>query len=747
MDSIQPAMPNETPMLRNSELEMVVGDTGTERYHGYFAEEPNTKWRNETRIDTVYEMRTSDAAVKAALRALKSPILSVEWSVFSYKDDKKSEEIRQFVEDNIFHMKRPWKKFLREALGFLEFGFYPFEQLYEIRDGMVWLKDLSPRIPRSIQAWANPTTKERGILQNVRTDEVKNVFEQKFIPMWKLLVLTNEMEGDDITGQSELRAAFLHWKMKNMMYRLDGISKDRYGVGIPTVKLPENYTPAQQAKAEDLAQNVRSSDKGYMVLPPGFEFDIKTPDGKGVDMMPSIAHHNRMVLLSTLSQFLDLGSGDTGSFALSQNQIEFLMQNCEEKACYVQEDFTLQVIKPLVDLNFGEQEWYPELHHMPIEAKDLEKSSVIIKNLVDSGALVIDPEFQKWVRPAFKYPEMQDDQIEEDEVDETGDDDEVVDPANPDKPVVDENMKTIDARVALSNQPLKFFRKLTGAESVVDFKKLNQGFNDTENSFEDAMTALTVEGLYAYASNAQKKIEDEDLAGISTLSFPILEKTRAAIGDAVRAAYGLGKSSASNELDTERPTTSMQDKQLMAMDIENWAQTYQFELDKHSREFIKNAYISDAGAAAIISALQPSVKDFASKMIANMSNGIVESYVGTGRNAVFEENLPDIAMFQRSEVLDSRTCNMCLSLDKRVVKADDPMRRLNQVHNCCRGVWIAIKQDDPNAPTVTGVPKSVSNAFQTVDGKPQMNAFKQLKKPINATNQEVQDIIRSKMDE
>lgn len=736
-------------------LTTVIGDSGTERYSGYFSEEQNAKWRNQERINLVYEMRTSDAAIKAALKALKSPILSVEWEVFSYDDSPKGEEIRLFVEQNLFHMKRTWRDFVREALGFLEFGFYSFEKIYEIRDGMVWLKDLAPRIPRSVQSWRN-SAKEPGIIQNIRTDDagVKS-WQQVFIPMSKLIVFTNDMEGDDITGQSELRPAYLHWSMKNMMYRLDAISKDRYGSGIPTVGLPEGYTKEQEARAEDLAQNVRASDKSYMIKPPGFTFEIVTPNGSsgGVDMMPSISHHNRMVLLSTLSQFLDLGSGESGSFALSKTQLDFLMNNCEEKGKYFQEAVGIQGIKELVDINFGEQEWYPELRHTPIETKDLAVLATTLKTLTDSGVVEVDEDLKKWARPTFKLPELTDDETgEEDETDDGTEDqtdgepvDTEKDPAKQDQPI-DEDMSDIDTRVSLSNQPLKFFRKLTEAEGVVDFNKLNQDFNDTETVFEDAMVVLVLAGLDKYVSAAQSKLIAEDLAGVSDLSFPILEKTREIVRNAINRSYIIGKSSASNELNVKRPTTPLRDTQLMNMDTENWAQAIQYELEKYSREFIKNSYVSGAGTVAIISALQPKVKDFASKLIANTSNGIVEGYVSSGREAVFEENLADIVSFQRTEILDSRTCNLCVSLDKRVVKSDDPMRRLGQVHNCCRGQWVAIKKDAPNPPEVTGVPPSVTKSFETVDGRPHINAFTQMKKAMPA-NEEVQAIIRQKMDQ
>lgn len=63
----------------------------------------------------------------------------------------------------------------------------------------------------------------------------------------------------------------------------------------------------------------------------------------------------------------------------------------------------------------------------------------------------------------------------------------------------------------------------------------------------------------------------------------------------------------------------------------------------------------------------------------------------------------------------------------------------------CRGTWVPIYAEEEQ-PDITGIPKSIVDSFDTVDGRPRVNAFQQLKKPINAGNKAVQELIRRKLD-
>lgn len=399
------------------ELKTMLGNSGTEHYGGYFTEEPNTEWRDEQRVRNVEKMRRTDAAVKAVLVALKAPILSTTWSV-ECGDDK----IKEFVEENIFHLKRSWAKFLRESLTFLDFGFSVFEMIYEIRNGRIYLVDLAPRIQHSIERW-KLNDGSKGVVQRIRNDDkiegkVRSATVE--IPIQKLLILTNDMEGDDVTGQSVLRPAWKHYTYKELLYKIQGISAERYGVGVPVVKLPEDYGEGDKDKAEEAARDLRSNENAYVVLPGGFEIEILTPTGnpQGAQIDSSITHHNKMILMSVLASFLGLGTDTTGSFALSKDQSSFFLKHVEDKAKYLAEEFTEQVIKRLVEYNFGEGAECPRLTFSPLGDLDFQEMSNVLKTLADGGLLEVDGRMKQFTRQIFKLPEISDEELDEMEMED-----------------------------------------------------------------------------------------------------------------------------------------------------------------------------------------------------------------------------------------------------------------------------------------------------------------------------------------
>lgn len=398
--------------LTLDQMEQQFGDSGTARWGGFFNEEPSPQFRSLLRIDTIEEMRRTDGAIKAVLNAIKSPILATEWRV-----EGNDPEIQKFVEDQLFNMQRSWTDFLREALAYLDFGFYVFEKIYGVKDSRIVLKDLAPRIPRSIYRWRLDDG-TFGVQQLIRTDEyfdnngMKTTKAQ--IPGEKLVILTNEKEGDDLTGQPILRPAYKHWYYKDLLYKIQGIAAERYGVGIPVVTLPETFGDAEKTKADEMGRNIRSNEEAFITLPSKeWQVSILTPQGNphGNTIETAIDHHNRMIMIATLANFLDLGSGATGSFALSKDQSGFFLKHVDQVAVYLEQQITKQVIEPLVKVNFGDDADVPCLKHNQLGDVDLTALSTTLKTLAEGGFVEIDPSLQQWVHKMFKLPEITDDQV------------------------------------------------------------------------------------------------------------------------------------------------------------------------------------------------------------------------------------------------------------------------------------------------------------------------------------------------
>lgn len=378
------------------------GLSGTDIYSGYIDDDYNPIWRGKTKIDLIEEMKKSDATISAISDAMKAPLLAVNWYTEAGSKSEKDHEINEFVSKVLFHSTIDFKAFLEEALLFVDYGFYPFEKIYTVRDGLIVWKKLAPRIPKSLEHWGvapvlwkdgTPT----GITQTLNfTDEARA--EQKkggvttAIPWSKLIVFTHKQTGDNFEGESIFRRCYSHWAIKQKLYKIGAVSAERYGVGTPFFKLKMGTREDIVDKYETLAKQLRSNERaGLVITEEVIEWGIKTLDGgQSVSTMidEMVKHHDKKMYDAVLAGFLNLSSGTGGSNALSQDQSSFFTQSVNyiaRKFCGLMD----RHIRELVIMNFGEQEYYPTLCYGELQEKN-------VKEMIDGMAAAVDAGMLQW---------------------------------------------------------------------------------------------------------------------------------------------------------------------------------------------------------------------------------------------------------------------------------------------------------------------------------------------------------------
>lgn len=425
-------MPQDKKLPKDASME--VGYSGTEIYSGYITSDEQQKWRQlQTRCDTIEEMIDSDATTKASLEAVKAPLLSAKYYIEPASEDAKDIEIAEFIEKALFE-KINFRSFLRSAFSAFDYGFSLFEKVFYIcpKDGLVYWKKFAERLPESIESWNIGGAKWEdghpvGITQRVyNTDEerAKGGIDTRlqsvgYIPWNKLLRFTVGQRGNNFEGKSLLRSAYIHWYMKNLLYKVAGIAADRWGVGIPYAKVAGNLSDEQKAEVKNMLRYIRSNEQSYMYITEKIqEYGILTPSGTGnlnSFMKDMIDHHDKKIYDSILAGFLNLSTGDGGSNALSKDQSSFFLKCVENYAlhfCSVIDE----AIQELVWINFGEQEYYPKLKVTNIGTISMDEFIASITAAVNGGLLSWSEFDEDKLREELKLPERQ--EFEEDESEE-----------------------------------------------------------------------------------------------------------------------------------------------------------------------------------------------------------------------------------------------------------------------------------------------------------------------------------------
>ncbi len=396
-------IPTQATQVKKKEVTEELGGSGTSIISGYLTNQDyNPDFTGTRRISLFDEMRLSDATVRAAMLAVKLPLLSADWYIKEPSGDDTLGEPADFINRQLFKNKGfSFTQFLRQALTMCDYGNSIFEKVFEPLPGnKIGWKRLAPRLSKTIYRWTLKDGVSPGIYQILPTGKTAE------IPRWKLLYFINEQEGSNYEGISMLRPAYQPYYYKKLLYKIDAIASEKQGMGIPQIIAPMNATPADKAKAREIAQNIRTNERAYVELPQGFSLSFLDTHADSLkDCKEMIAHYDRQIVKAVLAQFIDLGSQAGGSYALSADQSKLFLLGLEYIAKLIQEEMN-KAIRELCDLNFTglKDDEYPTLEYGAIGQIDFDKLSQSLHRLADKNLITPNLEMEKYLLASMKLP-------------------------------------------------------------------------------------------------------------------------------------------------------------------------------------------------------------------------------------------------------------------------------------------------------------------------------------------------------
>lgn len=345
-------------------------------------------WKQYIRI--IDKMRRSEPTLQQTELAVNMPQLAALAKIVPGAPDPQYVEQASFIETCMFHdLEQSWADVRRESLLYRPYGFYYFEIVYKIEDGMVKWQKFAPRMPKTIWRWWEGPDKELVGIQQFTWDSSIQNYAYINIPASKLLMFTYRQEGNNYEGFSALRPVYKPWWQKQAFEKLQAVGFEREHVGIPTVSLPDGYTDGDITRAKQIGKNVRSSEVGYVILPPGWGFEwakSRSPEKKGGGISDAIRYLDLQMQNAYLTGFLSLGQSGTGSYAASTDQSMLLLKLCQTDQSYQDEVISRDAIQRLVRYNYGRQPIYPRYLTQNIQAYSLKDITKSISEAITAGA-------------------------------------------------------------------------------------------------------------------------------------------------------------------------------------------------------------------------------------------------------------------------------------------------------------------------------------------------------------------------
>jgi hypothetical protein len=364
----------------------------------------------------VYDrMANNSAPVDVSLRAGKMPIVGADFFVEPYTDKGENLEIAQFVEYNLLQSQTsPFLNVLQDFLRMMEHGFSIGEKVFEEREWTptrdmanrrryTMLRKIAPRLAPTITEFmyddnGGPVGVEHmAIRADNRPQEVE-------IPIHKMVILTHNKKGGNLEGKSLLRTAYKNWVYQENLYKIDGIQKERHGMGFPILELPPTANDNDIRVGLELISNIRTNERAGAVLPTGWVLRFADMPGQPVDVLRSIEHHNGMIMLNVMVQFLLMGVAEGGGRATAGSHQDMFTKSQRYLANLVCDMFNLYVIPQLVAYNF-ETDMFPQLRVRNIgETRDLQQWAAALANLSARNLITLDLDTEQWVRSKIDAP-------------------------------------------------------------------------------------------------------------------------------------------------------------------------------------------------------------------------------------------------------------------------------------------------------------------------------------------------------
>lgn len=656
-----------------------VGATGTVISSGQILETDYNPELTGLNALAIYDkMRKSDGTVAAVLAACTLPIRSATWSVDPASEDKADVEVAEFVADNLFNMTLTWDDALRQALLMLSFGHYPFEKCWEARDdNRIWLRKLAPRLPKTITKWLFD---DEGGLAGIEQMAWKaGQVETLEIDVAKLLVFVLNKEGSNYQGISLLRPAYKHWYYKDKLYRIDAISAERHGAGIPIAEVKaDDVTASDLSKAEAALRALHVHQKAYLVEPStkiGFRIaDMKAAGLKNV--IASVEHHDIQITRSVLAEFLNLGDKQAGSWALARDKSSFFLMSLRAVANLVADTFNRYLIRQLVNYNFAGVKDYPELVYSNLETRNVQALGEAVSQLMGAGALTPSRETEEALRRDLDLPELP-----EEEEPTTA-------PAKRAKGPPKEEGEESDLDLS----------QLTDQERLADFASMERTLDRGRDKLADIMLALQERQIGKLADVLMPLIRRQDATRLADVDVPykreLAKPSRAVLRDLFRA----GRQAVRDELRKQglKLADPLPEQEVANIDGYLAARVGQTSRTMAARLHNAASYTAlgqmrtgQADEAALTSAMKKLSPGTVKRAAADLAN---EAF-GIGRGHEASKQPIEKAVY--SAIMDKGTCEACAAVDRmefdvgsQDFAAHEPPYQQCAGHGMCRCVFI-----------------------------------------------------------
>ena len=381
--------------------------------------------RGKNAIRKYREMRDNDSTIGAVMYAAEQVLRDVKLKVEPANDTEEAKREADFVESIFDDMDHSLDDHIAESLSSLSYGFAWFEVVYKRRvgptkrspkknskytDGRLGVRKIACRAPWTISRFdvEDKSGDVLGIYQDVGYATGKH-----YIPATKSLYYRTTVLNGDPSGRSILRNAYSSYVYLNNLQNIEAIAVERELAGIPVARIPSEYLSSDASAAQSgfvgnlqqILRDVKFNEQGYIITPSDtypdkdgsptnirlVDIELMSSNGKrNLDIDPIVRRYQHDIARSVLSEFLMLGGGNNGSYALSKSKTDLFLRALESYIQAIVDVLNKQLVERLWQLNGLNYDLMPCIKAGDVAPHDLREIAAFLRNLNGADINVSD---------------------------------------------------------------------------------------------------------------------------------------------------------------------------------------------------------------------------------------------------------------------------------------------------------------------------------------------------------------------
>jgi SPP1 gp7 family putative phage head morphogenesis protein len=375
---------------------------------------PDDLVKSKSKGIQIYQEMTREPIVKAALQQKTTALLSVPWGVKPASTDAGDVERAKFVLWNLKNLAGGFARDVWEMCDALVVGHSIQEKVLELVeggdwDGMIRIRSLKSKDPYyfgfAFDEFMNLLP--NGVIMTTAANGESNVS----LSAEKFFVFSYMKKYENLYGQSDLRAAYRAFWIKDTAWKLRSVYMERFSGNNLKGKYPRNKDA--EANKNKLLEIFKSwQNETGVAIPEDLEIEVmQVATSSDSEYARAMADCNVDMAVSILGETLTLNEGrKTGARNMGEIHKEVVDLFVLFLDMILTADINEQIVRPLIDLNYSGVTEYPEFYWYPREDYDPVAFGTAIKSWKEAGAKISKAWFYE--RTRMPLPTGKDDELE-----------------------------------------------------------------------------------------------------------------------------------------------------------------------------------------------------------------------------------------------------------------------------------------------------------------------------------------------